>query len=265
MTFNLLISCMHEKDTGIIERSNVQSDVVVVNQCDHDSIEEFDFINKSGRACHCKFINTTERGLSRSRNMAISNAWGDVCQICDDDEVMADHGEDTILRVYEENPDVGLVAFALIRNDNGKQYPSKKMTLGFKQILKTSSLQITFSLHLLRQYGIKFDEKLGSGSGNGGGEENKFMLDWRKSKAKMLYYPDVIATVNPGESQWFHGYDENFFYNLGWTDRRIFGPVLGLMYIIYWPIFRRGYYGKRSNISTYTALKEGIKGYFSKR
>ena len=83
MTFNILISCMHEKDTSIIERSNVQSDVVVVNQCDLDSVEEFDFVNKKGKTCHAKFINTTERGLSRSRNMAICNAWGDVCLICD--------------------------------------------------------------------------------------------------------------------------------------------------------------------------------------
>lgn len=256
---------MHQKDAGILERSNVQSDVVVVNQCDHDSVEEFDFVNKKGRTCHCKFINTTERGLSRSRNMAIRNAWGDICQICDDDEVLADDGEDKILKAYTENPDAGVIAFALIRNDNGKTYPVEKMTLGFKQILKTCSLQVTFSRNLLKLHGIQFDEMLGSGTGNGGGEENKFMLDWRKSKTKMLYYPDIIATVNPGESQWFHGYDEKFFYNLGWTDRRVFGPVLGLIYIIYWPIFRKGYYSKRSKISTFTAITAGIKGYFSKR
>ena len=59
MTFNLLIACMYEKDTSILERSNVQSDVVVVNQCNHNSVEEFDFVNKFGRTCHAKYINTT--------------------------------------------------------------------------------------------------------------------------------------------------------------------------------------------------------------
>lgn len=117
MTFNILISCMHQADTSIIERSNVQSDVVVVNQCDHDSVEEFDFVNKKGKTCHAKFICTTERGLSKSRNMAIRNAWGDVCQICDDDEWLADNGEEVILRAYAENPDAALIAFSLIRKD----------------------------------------------------------------------------------------------------------------------------------------------------
>ena len=36
------------KDTNIIQRSNIQTDVVVVNQCDKDCIEEWDFINKQG-------------------------------------------------------------------------------------------------------------------------------------------------------------------------------------------------------------------------
>ena len=81
MTFNILISCMHQKDASIIERTGVQSDVVVINQCDHNSIEEFDFINRKGEKCHAKFICTTERGLSRSSNMAIRYAEGDICEM----------------------------------------------------------------------------------------------------------------------------------------------------------------------------------------
>lgn len=265
MKLIVLISCMHQKDASIIERTNVQTDVVVVNQCDHDSVEEFDFVNKNGATCHAKFICTTERGLSKSRNMAIQNAWGDICQICDDDEVLSDNYEQAIINAYKENPNAGLIAFALIRKDCKKKYPVEKKSLGFKQILKTSSLQITFSRHLLGRFGIWFDEKMGSGTGNGGGEENKFMFDWRKKRAIMLYYPDIIATVNPGESQWFHGYDAQYFENLGWSDRRIFGPVLGCIYMIYWPIFRRNHYKNKCSLSILEALKYSLKGFCSKR
>lgn len=69
MKLMVLISYMHRTDTGIISESNVQTDSVVVNQCDRDSIEDFDFKNKKGRTCHVKFIDTTERGLSNSRNL----------------------------------------------------------------------------------------------------------------------------------------------------------------------------------------------------
>ena len=264
MTFNLLISCMHQKDASIIERSNVQSDVVIVNQCDKESVEEFDFFNKKGRKCHVKFICTTERGLSKSRNMAIRNAWGDTCLICDDDETLADDCEEKILAAYRENPGVALIAFALIRKDNGKSYPEGKKSLGFKQILKTSSLQVTFSRNLIGKNNIWFDEKMGSGTGNGGGEENMFMFAVKRQGLKMMYYPDFIATVNPSPSKWFKGYDEKYFENLGWTDRRLFGFTLGLVYLIYWPVFRRCVYAK-DGLSVYQALKYSLKGFFSKR
>ena len=51
-----LISCMYEKNANIIARSNIQTDVVVVNQCDYDSIEEFEFKNKKGVTCRAKFM-----------------------------------------------------------------------------------------------------------------------------------------------------------------------------------------------------------------
>ena len=52
---------MHQHDKSILTKSNVQSDVVVVNQCDTDSVEEFDFVNKYGQTKHCIFVSTTQR------------------------------------------------------------------------------------------------------------------------------------------------------------------------------------------------------------
>ena len=44
------------------------------------------FSDSMGNQHSATIIHTTERGLSNSRNMAIANAWGDICQISDDDE-----------------------------------------------------------------------------------------------------------------------------------------------------------------------------------
>lgn len=263
MTLNVLISCMHQTDMSIIERSNVQTDVVVVNQCDHNSVEEFDFTNKYGRKCHAKFISTTERGLSRSRNMAVSNAWGDICLICDDDETLADDCETKILNAYNENPNAGLIAFALIRKDCAKKYPRVKKTLGFKQIIKTSSLQISFSRNLMKQHNIVFDEKMGSGTGNGGGEENMFMFAAKRGGLKLLYYPDVIAMVHPSPSQWFYGYTDSFFQNFGWASRRIHGVFIGFIYITMWVLLHKRLYCKST--SMYNAYRNVIIGFCDER
>lgn len=264
MKLNVLISCMHEKDHSIIKRSNVQTDVVVVNQCDKDSVAEFDFENKMGETCHAKFINTTERGLSRSRNMAIRNAWGDVCLIADDDEVFEDEVEETIIKNFKNHPKASLMAFSLRWVDLNVSYPSKPMILRFKNLLKVSSVQICFKLKDVINNNIHFDEKMGSGTGNGSGEENRFLLDCRKLGFEMWYCPEIIATINKGDSKWFKGYTEKYFRDRGWTSRRNLGSVMGFVYIMYNALNHRNSYSS-DGLSFYCVLKNMVKGYFESR
>lgn len=264
MKLILLISCMHEKDHSIIERSNVQTDVVVVNQCDKDSVDEFDFKNKKGETCHAKFINTTERGLSRSRNMAIRNAWGNVCLIADDDETFEDDIEETIIKNFHDHPKASLIAFSLRWVDVNVSYPSKPMILRFKNLLQVSSVQICFKLMDVINNNILFDEKMGSGTGNGGGEENHFMLDCRKAGFEMWYCPSIIATISKGESKWFKGYTEKYFRDRGWTSRRNLGPFTGFAFIMYNALNHRKSFTS-DGLSFFGVLKNMIKGFFESR
>ena len=268
MTLNILISCMHQ-DKNIIERSNVQSDVVVINQCNENKREDFTFTNKNGRECKAMFISTTERGLYRSRNMALRSAWGDICLICGDGETLYGDCEGKILGAYETHPQADVITFALNRADSGKQYPKKEGVLGFRQILRTSSLQISFKRQLLFKQGEKnpcvvFDELMGSGTGNGGGEENKFLSDCKKAGLNLHYVPYIIATINPSESQWFNGFDEKQVMNIGWTSRRMLGIFTGFVYVLYFWFSHRQQY-KEKGISMPRAIVFLMKGFFETR
>lgn len=264
MKVTLLLACMHEKDTSIIQRNNVQSDVVVVNQCDYDSIEEFDFVNEKGKTCHAKFICTTERGLSRSRNMAIRNAWGDVCIICDDDEWMADDCVSIIEEIYNKNPSYDVITFALDRKDRPTAYSQSEYDLRLSHILNTCSLQITFKRESVVKNGIMFDVKIGSGTGNGGGEENRFLLDCRKKGLCMKYNPSVIATINPGNSQWFKGLTSKFFRDRGWVTHRNLGFFVGYAYLWYNVLNHRKDFTK-DGLSLLKVIWYMHKGFFEKR
>lgn len=256
---------MHQHDHSIIEKSNVQTDVVVVNQCDLDSISEFDFTNKYGNKCHAKFINTTERGLSRSRNLAIQNAWGDICLICDDDELLDDDYSKKILSSYDSHPDKHVIIFQIERKDKQtpKKYPQNEGAVGLKQILQTSSVQITFRRNKILENHISFDVKLGSGTGNGAGEENKFLIDSKKAKLFIYYVPINIGTVLMGNSSWFKGYDAEYMRNRGWVSRRILGSCVGFAYIIFFVIRHRNLYS--NNLSIASAFKNMFVGYLEKR
>ena len=36
MTFEILMSCMNQKDFALVDRANIHSNILVVNQCDRD-------------------------------------------------------------------------------------------------------------------------------------------------------------------------------------------------------------------------------------
>lgn len=260
----VLISCMNQHDYSIVERTRVQTDCVVVNQCDKDGVYEYEFQNKRGKLCHVKFISTTQRGLSKSRNMALRNTTADICQICDDDEELEDGYEDHIIEAYKILPEVAAILFKIRRNDGYPQvFPNKTTSLSMIRLFMSSSQQITFRRQVVSETNLFFDEKMGSGTGNGGGEEVKFLLDLKRANQKVFFYPALIAAVNPGESQWFHGCDKKFIRDKGWAIRRTVGGTLGLIYNLYFVVSHRKEY--ISNMSMLSALKEMCIGWSENR
>jgi len=256
---------MYQVDTGIIQRTNIQTDVIVVNQCDKDDINEFTFINKKGEQCRAKFINTTERGLSRSRNMAIQNAWGDLCLICDDDELLDDDYADKISEVFEKHTTNPCILFIIERKDlpHGKKHPQKAKVVGFKQILQSSSVQVVFRREHIIKSGVLFDVMLGSGSGNGGGEDNKFLLDIKSRGLSVFYVPVQIGAVLPGESKWFDGFTKQNMLNRGWTSRRSLGFIKGLLFVAQFGV--KHYKSYKNEMSLTKAYSYMLKGFFENR
>ena len=260
----VLLSCMQQKDKTIVEKSNVQTDCVVINQCDINLIEEYDFENKEGRLCHVKYISTTERGLSKSRNLALSNSNGDICLVCDDDEILDDNYEQIIKKAYNELSNVSVILFRIKRVDSYPQvFPNGITKLGLRQIFKSSSQQVSFKRSVINKLSISFDEKMGSGTGNGGGEEVKFLMDLKRKGEKIYYYPELITTIFPGVSQWFHGCDEKFLRDKGWSIRRTIGPLGGMAYNIYYSVSHRKSF--MPGISIWSAFKAMYKGWSESR
>lgn len=261
----VLISCMYQTDMKIIERTNVQTDVVVINQCDENSISYYTFYNKRNKKCKATFINTKDRGLSRSRNLAITNAYKNtICLICDDDEILEDDYENKILEGYKKYPNADVIAYSINWNKFQKKCSTETCRLNLRKTLKVCSVQITFKLQSIIENKIFFDEMLGSGTGNGGGEENKFMLDCRRAKLNMFYYPNVIASIKLGKSIWFNGFSDDYFINYGWSARRVYrNSFFSLSVILYYAIFKYKLY--KDSSSLLNALFKMMTGFFQNR
>lgn len=261
MTLQLLISCMHQKDASIVQRSNIQSDCIIVNQCDEDKIEELQMISDKGKPFNVKMIYTTERGLSKSRNMALRNATADICLICDDDETFEDGYEQIILDSYRNNPNADIITFKI--NCSGKSYKQYSYKLGRFTCAGISSWQISFRREKQLANNVWFDEKMGSGTGNGPGEESKFMYQMICRGAKAIFVPKLISSVAQTESQWFHGYTKKYFIDRGWISKRIFGLFYGYLYMWYHNVRRFNIY--KNSMSFWNITRYTHQGFFTEK
>lgn len=261
MKIELLLSCMHQFDFSIVEKSNIKSDTLIINQCDKDSIIKRSNFYNNEVSFEALMINTIQKGLSKSRNMAISHAQGDICIIADDDESFVENYYDIIKNAYNENPSADLIAFSVVRE--GKSYPKKSFQINYLHALRISSVQITFRRESIINKSINFDETMGAGSGNGGGEENKFLFDCIRKGLQIYYCPKVIAIVNSSNSVWYEGFNEKYFLDKGWAFKKIMGGFLGFLNIIRFVIMKYPFYKKEIGLST--ALINGIRGVFLKR
>ena len=213
LKLEVLMSVMHCEDFSIAEKTRIKGDVLIINQCDEDGYEEKQTENGLWR-----MISVNARGLSKSRNMALDNARGDIVLICDDDEELAKDYKEIILNAYKELPDAAAIVF----NINRINYKMKKTYYRISKVRKApayrgySSQMLTVRLSKINEHNIRMNENFGSGTQWGGGEEILFQDDIRRNKMRIYEHPGVIATIDYGNgSNWFTGYDEKYFYNLG--------------------------------------------------
>ena len=256
MKLEVLMSCMHQQDDTLVRLSRLTGDVVVINQCDCEGYAEY-----PSAAGTVRIFSTRQRGLTKSRNMAIRQATADICLLCDDDEIFLPNYEENILQAYNDLPQADLIILKI--SNRPSSFPDKPMRLRFPQTLKVSSWQISFRRKRLLSAGIQFDELLGAGTGNGAEEELKFLTDCQKAGLSIYYVPVEIASVAQAESTWFHGFTETFFENRGATTRYILGLWLACIYALYYVIRKRSLY--RGTISSWQALRAIFRGIRQKK
>lgn len=248
MKLEVLISCMHKSEFSIIEDSNLNDvNTLIVNQCGNEEIIELDKKHK--------VINTTTRGLSISRNIALANTIGDICLICDDDEQFVDNLEYLIIKAYNFLPEADIIIFNMA--NWGKTFGNTPRMLSKLELMRVSSVRISFKRNSV-QGKIFFDSLLGAGTSCGSGEDNKFLLDCYKKKLKIYYMPYKIGSVSQEQSTWFSGYDRDYFYKKGMVTRYIYGFLFSVLYGFYFVVTKKNIYQK--DIDTINAFVFFMKG-----
>jgi glycosyltransferase involved in cell wall biosynthesis len=153
-----------------------------------------------------RVINIDEKGLSKSRNLALKNASKKICLIADDDAVYYSNFENGIITAFNQNPDASIITFNHQRQgiDKPQNSSQKIFSHTLKTIWNVSSIEIAFQLKDIKENKTHFDENFGLGSYFETAEEYLFLRDAIKLSLNALFYPFVIVShplISSGENQ----------------------------------------------------------------
>ena len=216
MIIEILVSTMNleNKNSFIkqLDNMNIQNNSLFINQVTQKDVKLFNInIGNSN-----KLLSFLEKGLSKSRNRAISNSTGDILVLADDDLCYEDNYAKTIEKAYEKYKDADIIAFVVKNNDVSRMKKEmKEGRVGFLKSLKLQSVQLTMKKKSLDDKKVLFDERFGAGSNFFMGEENIFLFDCLRKKMKIYYIPQKIATIIDNDSEWFKGFDSKYFISRG--------------------------------------------------
>lgn len=211
MKLDILLSTMHMKSADEIRKLNISGNCIVVNQCDEDKVETIQIEETCAKQT---ILYTKERGLSKSRNMALFASNADICKLSDDDLNYEEDYEKRIIQAFIDYPKADVICFHVTRPERKKPTFLKPKKLNYITSLKVCSVEIAFRKE--RVEGIQFREDFGTGSKQYlMGEENIFLYDCLKKKLEVLYLPVTIGSLLDSESTWDTGFHKEFFVSRG--------------------------------------------------
>lgn len=212
MNVEVMISTMHQKDYSLLEKIGLRSNAVVINQCNND---ERKVITYNGH--RVLWINSKERGLSRSRNMALENATGDICLLVDEDEILSDEYVSIIQNAFQRNLEASVIGFQVCGIEGiFKIYKNEsEKKVGYVRSMRMASVELAFRRIDVLEKEIKFNILIGAGTKYCMGEENTFLFDCMNNGLKVFYVPEIIGRVHLGESTWFKGFTREYFFARG--------------------------------------------------
>lgn len=213
LELQVLVSSMFQTDHKLLDNMNIQSDAIIINQCDINKFEEFLYKDKY----KMKFISLAERGVGLSRNNALMRSSAEICLFADEDLTYVDNYKEIVLKGFEENPNADMIMFnVLSKNSNRPTYRiTKSGKVRWYNCLRYGAVKIAVRTDRLKEVNNYFSLLFGGGAKYSHGEDSLFVAECIKKGLKAYANPAIIGYVSQEDSSWFEGYNNKFFIDKG--------------------------------------------------
>lgn len=198
MKIQVLVTTMNQKDHNLLKKMNINTDAIIGNQCDYNSIENFMYNGNN-----VIYLNFKEKGVGLNRNNCLMRATGDICLFADDDMIYVNDYSKLVENAFLENPTADVIIFNLAEKEKKRYIIKKKEKINYLNYLRYGTARIAIKLNSIKNNAIYFNQCFGGGTEHCHGEDNLFLTACLKNGLKIIAVPITIANLTEErESTW---------------------------------------------------------------
>lgn len=220
----VLASAVKQDVRALAEKMSIETDAVIVNQCDGYDYQEWQTAFGKIRS-----FSMAERGVGLSRNTALLHADADICLFSDEDIVLEKGYRDIIREAYLQNPDADMILFNVRVAPGRRTYWNERVKrIHWYNYGRYPAYSISGKLEAFRRSNVHFSLLFGGGAKYSNGEDSLFLKNCLKAGMKIYAVPACIGEEVPresGGSTWFFGFTEKFFKDRGVLYYYLYGKL----------------------------------------
>ncbi len=221
LRLQVLVAAVNADARELAEKMNLQTDALIVNQCDHFGVETFEH---AGRSITC--YSMAERGVGLSRNTALGRSNADIILFSDEDICLENGYEKIIQKAFEDNEDADLLLFNLeVEPSRATFYNTSKHRVHWYNYGRYGIVAAAVRREAILRANLSFSLLFGGGARYSNGEDSLFFHDCLKKGLHLYTETARIGKEIPRESTWFHGYSKKFFFDRGVLYAYLYGKM----------------------------------------
>lgn len=189
----ILISTMQRTSLSFLsemfsENNFLDYNILIVNQTSKDKILTSNYTN-------IRVLNSFEKGLSRSRNLAIKNAKKSICLIADDDVKYVKGFEKIILSAFKKHQKAAVITFQMV-DDKNKLFVNYPHIVKHnkKTVSKVNSVVIALQKQKIISQRVIFNKHFGLGALFETGDEYVFLRTVLNANLDVFFEPQIILS-----------------------------------------------------------------------